>query len=133
MARWPWLLVALAVLTVGACAIRWPPVSGGPREEEARAIVWNALEAEGPPPIVRWEAEPFWVPDQGCCAEGDYHPEQHMARVVWRGSYSGSPAYIHELVHAWLWVTFGDADSPHVRPEWARQEDIRALLVAAGL
>lgn len=130
------------ICAIAGCA-PWPAVElAQPDEERAREIVWTALGADGPPPVVHWVAGapcPYALDRRaillgdGACLAGLYLSGRHTAEIVEQPRISDS-SYVHELLHAAFALREGDPDPAHVRPEWRTvPAALNAQLRAEGL
>jgi hypothetical protein len=114
-----------------------------PGQEVAVQIVWNQVygmeDRVSPPPILwhfndRCATDPgapntFKAPHSNDCAFGYYQPTGIYAPsefeapnridVEWNGFFSSYETFAHELCHAYMAYTTGDADDGHTGPCFA--------------
>lgn len=95
------------------------PEVGPPRAaNEAVERAWAMLGSPGDAPRVHWLAGPCLLPDDDDdCSYGRYTASSHEVWLVSAERVTNT-ALVHELVHASLLLTVGDADAQHESEEW---------------
>lgn len=127
------LAVLLLVLTLGlslsGCHGPWPtgPLRTDPALAQARELVWDRVYG-GPgvgPDVIFVNRNSLncnrrrGFKYDNMCVYGLYFHDSDTAYVAWRpGDTFSSTAYAHELYHAFLFKTTGDADPDHSGEGW---------------
>jgi hypothetical protein len=128
---------AAAVLSVALLGCAEGDFSPRPHQAEALQLVWADIfgETHQPPPIGWRQLEcgdpaPWFdgyvAPHQGFvdgseCKSGFYETDRDYINVAWLDAVWRT-SIVHELFHAHLKYTFGDADGEHRRTEWGHDQ-----------
>lgn len=120
-----------------------------PRQDEAIELVWHKVfKMNGPPPIIIWverhdldcnNGNSFYNPlsrYEDRCVNGLFFPFAIMVAWPNKAKFSDT-AFVHELVHAKMWVTDKKVDMEHLDTVWfSKDGDLQVGLEAlqiAGL
>jgi hypothetical protein len=131
-------LAILVVLLTGCYEV--PCSSGGctettPPAGSARAsqVVWAVYGESSPIAGVTWlnagDCDNGQIHSNGVCTDGVFNSDVKHAWIVVvpRDGQTWAEVLVHELLHAHLLFSYGDADRDHTRPEWKTSQN-QALL-----
>jgi hypothetical protein len=104
---------------------------GMPHECEALQLVWrDGMGERAEPPPIEWIHD--FVPDEDPNVRGVFLSQCFEIRLRIERNIADS-AYVHELMHAHLLLSTGDADPRHMRNEWYTQvSDLQGQLHKRG-